>query len=103
MNYGKPNEAVPQGKETNPTPEENKPLTLYEKTEAIVTRQEEANKKTEELLTRQETLHANERLAGTSGGRVEPKEPEKLSDDDYANKFMKGEVNPLADDDISIN
>ena len=53
--------------------EEPKPQSLYDKTEAIVSRQEAANKKTEELLARQETLHANQRLGGTTGGHVEAK------------------------------
>ncbi len=67
------------------------PTSLYAKTEAIVTRQEEANKKTEELLTRQETLHANQRLAGTTGGNVEAK---MVSPEDkkkaQASKFFEG-------------
>ncbi len=79
------------------------PTSLYDKTEAIVQRQEAANKKTEELLARQETLYANQRLAGTTGGSVESKEPEKLSNTEYADKFMKGEANPLSEDGISIN
>jgi len=72
-------------------PVADKPLSLYDKTEAIVTRQEEANKKTEELLARQETLHANERLAGTAGGHVEPKlvAPEDVKKE-QAKEFFKG-------------
>lgn len=55
-----------------PVENTNEPTSLYDKTEAIVARQEAANKKTEELLGRQETLHANQRLAGTAGGAVVP-------------------------------
>ena len=77
------------------TPEDTKtdkePTSLYDKTEAIVQRQEAANKKTEELLTRQETLHANQRLAGTTGGNVKP-EVKEISDEDYAKSVMAGEV-----------
>ena len=68
------NKSDDTGKKPDNVPEDAKPLSLYEKTEAIVTRQEEANKKTEELLKRQETLHANERLAGTAGGHIEAKQ-----------------------------
>ena len=102
---GKPKDAsVPQGNENpNDTPNDKEPISLYDKTEAIVTRQEAANKEAKEILDRQETLHANQRLAGTTGGKVEVKEPEKLSDSDYADKFMKGEANPLGEDGISIN
>ena len=105
------NESNDKGKENTPdipkpdkpTEESDKPISLYDKTERIVTRQEEANKKTEELLKRQETLFANQRLAGTTGGKVEPTTPPKLTDTEYADKFMKGEVNPMKEDDISIN
>jgi len=92
------------GTQANPAVEDsNQPASLYDKTEAVVTRLEEANKKTEELLARQETLHANQRLAGTTGGNVEPQEPPKLTDEEYADKLMKGQVNPLGEDDISLN
>ena len=105
------NESNDKGKENpsdipkpdEPTEESKEPTTLYDKTEKIVTRQEEANKKTEELLKRQETLFANQRLAGTTGGKVEPTTPSKLTDTEYADKFMKGEVNPMKEDDSSIN
>jgi len=90
---GKPtNEDNGTGKETPDNSETDKaPTSLYDKTEAIVTRQEAANKKTEELLTRQETLHANQRLAGTTGGNVEVK---PVSPDEkktaQASNFFKG-------------
>ena len=61
--------------------EKEEPKSLYDKTEAIVTRQEEANKKSEEILKRQEELFANQRLAGTAGGHIEP---EKLSDEEIS-------------------
>lgn len=81
-----------QTTKTTETTEE--PQSLYDKTEAIVQRQEEANKKTEELLARQETLHANQRLAGTTGGHVEVKAPE-ISPEDYAKKAMSGELSDV--------
>lgn len=74
-----------------PVEDVEKPQSLYDKTEAIVTRQEEANKKTEELLARQETLHANERLAGTAGGHVEAKQvSEEQKKTEAAKEFFKG-------------
>ena len=70
------NESNDKGKKADtPVTEPATPVSLYDKTEAIVTRQEEANKKREELLEREEKLHANQRLAGTAGGRVEPTPP----------------------------
>jgi len=81
-----------QGEESNTNTSDDKaPVSLYDKTEAIVARQEEANKKTEELLARQEKLYANQRLAGTTGGNVES---EKISPEDakkkQASEFFKG-------------
>ena len=81
-----------QGTPANPADENpDKPLSLYDKTEAIVQRQEEANKKKEELLAREETLHANQRLAGTTGGNVEVKtvSPEEKKTA-QAQEFFKG-------------
>ena len=89
MQDGESNKSVPDGKEDNPPVEDNdKPTSLYDKTEAIVTRQEEANKKTEELLKRQETLHANQRLAGTAGGAVESK-PKEETPKEYNERIDK--------------
>jgi len=70
---------------------DNKAVSLYDKTEAIVTRQEEANKKTEELLTRQETLHANQRLAGTTGGNIKVESKEETAKE-YSDRIMKNQM-----------
>lgn len=82
-----------QGEEVNtPVESPNQPTSLYDKTEAIVQRQEEANKKTEELLARQETLHANQRLSGTGGGGQEHMTPE-----DQLNKKAEDEAKGIVD------
>lgn len=70
----------------------DKPMSLYDKTEAVVTRQEEANKKTEELLARQEKLYANERLAGTAGGHVEPEPKKEETPKEYKDRVMSGKA-----------
>ena len=67
------------------------PTSLYDKTEAIVTRQEDANKKAEEILDRQEKLHANQRLAGTTGGNIESKTKEETAKE-YSDRVTKNEV-----------
>ena len=72
------------------------PTSLYDKTEAIVTRQEAANKEAKEILDRQETLHANQRLAGTTGGNVEVKNKEetpKEYNDGIAKEISEGKHN----------
>ncbi len=86
------NKVKPDGDETGKNiPSSDKPVSLYDKTEAIVTRQEEANKKTEELLERQEKLHANQRLAGTTGGNVlAPVVSEDEKKTKQASEFFKG-------------
>ena len=55
-----------------------------------------------ELKAEGQKLEAEKQLAGTTGGNVVPAEPVKLTDDEYTNKFMKGEVDPLTEDDITI-
>ena len=81
-----------EGKEVDKAVENTDgPTSLYAKTEAVVSRQEKANEKTEELLKRQETLYANQRLAGTTGGNVKAKlvSPEDKKAND-AKEFFKG-------------
>ena len=88
MNDEQTNTTDTQGDKVNP--EVEKPISLYDKTEAIVQRQEAANKKSEEILDRQEKLHANQRLAGTTGGHVKAETKEETSEE-YANKIMKNQ------------
>ncbi len=98
------NESVPDGKEADkPLEKDGEPISDYDKALALVKRREEATKGENEVLDRKEKLAANSMLGGTSGGAVEPKPEEKVSDTEYADKFMKGEVNPMKEDDISIN
>jgi len=78
-----------EAKQENVTPPSDSPISLYDKTEAMVNRQEKANKKAEEILNRQESLFANQRLAGTTGGRVEP-EVKEVSDTDYVSAVLAG-------------
>jgi len=85
-NETKPTEENMEAIESDP-----KPISLYDKTEAIVTRQEAANKKAEEILDRQEKLHANQRLAGTTGGAVETKVTEETPKE-YSDKVMSGGI-----------
>ena len=59
----------------------------------------------EKELLRHEELKRKSILGGKAeAGIVKPEEkvPE-LTDEEYTNKFLKGEVNPLGEDGISIN
>ncbi len=72
--------------------EDNKPLSIVDEAKAI---RDEIVKAKEELKTendRHEKNKAEDMLGGTSGGHVEAKEPEEISDVDYANKVMEGEI-----------
>ncbi len=64
------------------------PVSLYDKTEALVTRQEEANKEGRAILEENKTLYANQRLAGTGKNvDVKPKDP----DQEMADKLLADE------------
>lgn len=78
------------GKEPTPTTEE--PSSLYDKTEAIVARQEAANKEGRAILEESKTLHANQRLAGTSGGGVA-----KLTAGEIENKKAEDAAKEIVD------
>lgn len=70
---------------------EDKPVSLLERTVAAAERIEAANKKTEELLNRQEKMLSEQMLAGTGGANV-PKEPVKMTDEEYRKSIEKGIV-----------
>ena len=48
-------------------------------------------------------LEAEKMVGGKSDAGQEPVKPEQISDSDYADKFMKGEANPLGEDGISLD
>ncbi len=56
---------------------------------------EAANKKKEELLDREEQIMAKRALGGMSEAGVPPEKPKPETDEEYTERFMKGEVNPL--------
>lgn len=82
---------------------ETKELTELEKLKAQNEAYEKELLKAQELKAEQQKIEANNTLGGSTGGRVEPKPEKPLTDIEYANKFMRGEANPLKEDDISIN
>ena len=108
---GKPkDESVPQGKETTDNPKEDKKPA--ENTEGVnaLDRAETANKEKarlieedKKLMDRKEKLHAAQMVGGHTVAGQEVVKPKELSDEEYADKFMKGEADPLTDDGISID
>lgn len=83
--------------------EEPKPLNIVEEAKLI---RDEILKHKEDIIEERvklERIQSEQILSGNTGGKVEPVAPIEVPDDDYANKFMKGEVDPLTEDGISIN
>lgn len=96
-NTGNP---TPPNVEDNSLPIATTPLLEATKKERILL--EEANKKKEELLNREERIAANNMLGGTVGGNVAPVAPKVLTNEEYSDKFMRGEADPLTEDGITI-
>ena len=81
--------------------EDQQEPTLYEKTEAIVTRQEKANEESRKILEEQKELHAKQMLGGHSkGGQEAPKE--KTENEKWAEKakerYAGSGMDPTDDD-----
>ena len=77
------------------TPEEP---TLIEQTNAAAERLEAANAKQEELLIKQEKAEARRRLSGRSEAGSQPVKKAPETNEEYTERFERGEVNPLEDD-----
>ena len=72
------------------TIEDNKPEpTLYEKTEAIVTRQEIANKESRAILEEQKELHARQMLGGHSSAGQKAEKPKEETAKEYSDRIDK--------------
>lgn len=98
---GKPKDAsVPQGNETDTTVEN---ISELDKLKAHNDEIEKELIRGRELKSETQKLEAEKMVGGKSDAGQTPKEPEQISDSDYADKFMKGEANPLGEDGISLN
>jgi hypothetical protein len=73
-----------------------------QKAEKVLADLKAENDRREKLLADEQRLQSERILSGSAGGRVEPKAPEKISNIEYANKLMRGEVNPLKEDGIHL-
>jgi hypothetical protein len=84
--------------------EEEKPEEKQEKTPLITAaneaaeRIEKANAEQKLLLERQEELMAQNALGGQSEAGAVPQKEKKLSDEEYSDLVLRGEVNPLKAD-----
>ena len=68
---------------------------LIDDANSAAERLEAANKKQEELITRQEEIAAKQLLAGKTEAGLAPVKEEPISDKEFSDKVMSGEVNPL--------
>jgi len=66
--------------------------TAIEAATALADRIDAGNKKAEELLVRQERLHAEQMLGGSSEAGQAPSPKEKLTDEQYKDKVLAGEI-----------
>jgi len=80
-----------EGTEQNVKEGTEKP-TAIEAATALAERIDAGNKKAEELLVRQEKLHAEQMLGGGSNAGQEPPKKEKMTDEEYKNKVLTGEI-----------
>lgn len=71
---------------------DSKDISEYDKALELVKRREEASKVELEILSRKEKLAANALLSGDSGGNVKPTPPKEISDKEYSEKAMRGEI-----------
>ena len=85
-----------QGAQANPPVENTVELSPAAKLKA-------ENDNLESELIRAQKIRNDSLLAGTAGGQVKPEPVPELTDIEYADKFMRGEADPLGEDGISIN
>ena len=69
---------------------------LVERADAAAERLETANKERKALLDREEQIMARKTLGGQSEGPRQPEKPKELTDKEFKDKFLKGEIeNPF--------
>ena len=87
------NEKKEETKEKKKTKEE-----LLEEADKVAERLEKANQEKAELLEREIEMEKIKALSGTAeAGLVKPK-PKEDTPEEYADKVLKGEANPLKED-----
>ena len=70
---------------------------LIDVASAVADRIEKGNIRTAELLDRQEVIEAQRRLGGEAGAGEQEAKPKEETDEEYTEKFLKGEAK-LSDD-----
>ena len=95
-----PEQQAPIVQPAQPQAEGKKPVVsgLIDNANEAAERLERANAIKKELLEREEKLHALKMLGGQSEAGVVPPKPKEETPEEYAEKLMKGEVNPFKED-----
>lgn len=73
--------------------EKEEPKTMVDKANDAAERLEKANERTAELIKQREEIDARNRLGGRADGAVQDEKPKEVSDEDYADKALRGELN----------
>ncbi len=69
--------------------------TELDRADSIAERQKRENDRREELLTREEALAARKAVGGVTEAGQPPEKPKEETDEEYTEKFLKGEENPF--------
>ena len=93
MTDEKTNETDTQGKETDkPVETTDKPVSPVEETKKNLEELKAANDEVEKELLRKEELKAKIAVGGQSDAGQAPETPKEISDKEYKDKVMKGEL-----------
>jgi len=85
--------------ESNDEGIQQKTTSELDRADQIAERLKRENDRRESLLQREEALEARRRVGGlANAGQVEQKKPE--TDEEYFERFKRGEANPLKDDGV---
>lgn len=71
---------------------------MIDRAEKAATKMEEQNNRFEELLQRQEKAKAEDMLSGRTEAGTPQDKPKPITDEEYAAKLARGEVDPLKED-----
>ena len=71
-----------------------------DRADQIAERQLRANKERLEILEREENLEARRKVGGVTEAGKPADKPKEETDEEYHDRFMKGDVNPMKEDGI---
>lgn len=78
-------------------------LSLLDETKQAIEELRREKEEISKIKDELQKLRSEQLLSGSSGGHVQPEPKPVITNREYAEKMMRGEVNPLKEDGISIN